>query len=347
MIPTPHDALFKSVFSKPENVVGELSEALPEGVVTKLDFGTLTLESGSFVDSELQERHSDLLFSINLRGQERRAFVYVLFEHQSTDRPHEYLAFRLLRCQVRIWEQHLKQNPGIRRLPIIVSLVLYHGQTEWRSPLRFHDLMNADEDELATFGEFVPQFRFVIDDVGHTADEALRTRGMSTHARLALWFLKAARDSAQILKNAAFWGELLRELLTQPSGAEAMAVLLRYYLLVTDAPSPDTARRVFREAAGPHAEEIYVTLAESLINQGKLEGKTLGIAEGKTLGVAEGKALGVAEGKALAILRVLEKRGMHVTDEKKRCIVSCTDLATLDGWLDAAITATSIDELLG
>jgi hypothetical protein len=78
-----------------------------------------------------------------------------------------------------------------------------------------------------------------------------------------------------------------------------------------------------------------VTLAESLINQGKLEGKI------------EGKTLGIAEGKTLAILRVLEKRGLPITGDQKHRIISCTDAATLDAWLDAAITASTIDELLG
>ena len=57
--------------------------------------------------------------------------------------------------------------------------------------------------------------------------------------------------------------------------------------------------------------------------------------------VAEGKA----EGKAEDILKILAKRGISLTDEHRRRILGCGDLATLDRWFDRALTATAIREL--
>jgi hypothetical protein len=45
-------------------------------------------------------------------------------------------------------------------------------------------------------------------------------------------------------------------------------------------------------------------------------------------------------------MMILKRRGMAITDEQQRHIVACTDLATLDRWLDRAFSVTSIDELL-
>jgi hypothetical protein len=58
-----------------------------------------------------------------------------------------------------------------------------------------------------------------------------------------------------------------------------------------------------------------------------------------------GALTGKAEGEANAILRVLGKRGLAVSDVQREKVLACTDIATLEGWLDKAVTATSTDEL--
>ncbi len=72
----PHDRLFKWTFSRPEHAAGLLRAALPEAWAQSADFSTLRHEPGSFVSQALQSRHSDLLFSIRMRGQ--KLYFYVL-----------------------------------------------------------------------------------------------------------------------------------------------------------------------------------------------------------------------------------------------------------------------------
>ena len=62
-------------------------------------------------------------------------------------------------------------------------------------------------------------------------------------------------------------------------------------------------------------------------------------------GVGEGEA----RGEAKALLKILARRGLAVTDAQQRRIVECTDLAVLDRWLDRALSVApvaSVDELL-
>jgi hypothetical protein len=59
-----------------------------------------------------------------------------------------------------------------------------------------------------------------------------------------------------------------------------------------------------------------------------------------------GKAEGEAEGKADALLMFLRRRGLAITEEQQHQIVTCTDLATLDRWLDRAFSVSSVGELL-
>ena len=58
---------------------------LPPRLAAAIDFDTLALAPGSFVDEALRERHTDLLYAVRLR--ERDALSYLVFEHQSVVDP--------------------------------------------------------------------------------------------------------------------------------------------------------------------------------------------------------------------------------------------------------------------
>ena len=123
---TPHDSLVRAVFGQVEHAAGLLRCVLPDRVAERIDWSCLAAESGTMVDPQLRQQHSDLLFRTRLAG--REAFVYLLFEHQSS--PDRHLPFRLLRYEVRIWERWIERNTG-RPLPAILPVVLYHGRARW------------------------------------------------------------------------------------------------------------------------------------------------------------------------------------------------------------------------
>lgn len=72
-----------------------------------------------------------------------------------------------------------------------------------------------------------------------------------------------------------------------------------------------------------------------------------GEAEGRLEGKVEGRLEGKLEGKVESVLRVLIGRGLALTEEQKERILACRDLATLDRWLQQALTAKTVDEALG
>lgn len=107
MTTTLYDFLVKRTFSQIEHAAGLLQVVLPEAIAERVDFSTLALCPGTFVDQLLGGRHADLLFSVT--AAEREVLIYVLFEHQSTvDAP---MPFRLLQYMVRIRERHLQAHP--------------------------------------------------------------------------------------------------------------------------------------------------------------------------------------------------------------------------------------------
>ena len=60
---------------------------------------------------------------------------------------------------------------------------------------------------------------------------------------------------------------------------------------------------------------------------------------------AEGRAEGIAEGRGEDVLRVLDKRGVALSEDQRARVAGCTDLDQLDEWLDRAVTATRAAEV--
>jgi predicted transposase/invertase (TIGR01784 family) len=109
----PHDKLVKSTFSDPDNACAFLQANLPRKLARRIDWSTLSLASGSFIDPEFAATSSDLLFIAKIDGQP--AFLYILFEHQNQEDP--LIGLRLLTYMVRIWSDHLRDDPGATKLP--------------------------------------------------------------------------------------------------------------------------------------------------------------------------------------------------------------------------------------
>ena len=78
-----------------------------------MNLDTLQLETGSFVDADLREKFSDLLFSVELKSipadaVSKQALVYFLFEHKSQSDPLTVL--QMLSYMVRIWEKRVRDS---------------------------------------------------------------------------------------------------------------------------------------------------------------------------------------------------------------------------------------------
>jgi hypothetical protein len=69
--------------------------------------------------------------------------------------------------------------------------------------------------------------------------------------------------------------------------------------------------------------------------------------EGREQGREEGREEGREQEARSALLRVLARRGLAVTDDILRRVDAERDVAVLEAWLDAAATATSIADVFG
>jgi predicted transposase/invertase (TIGR01784 family) len=328
-----HDALFKATFSQVEHAEGELRVVLPPALVSHIDFSTLTLCPGSFVDEVFQDRHTDLLFSASIAG--KSAYLYVLLEHQSTE--DALMPFRVLVYIVRIWEAFLKAEPTAKRLPAIIPIVLHHSERGWRVATALEELLDVDADVLAALDDHVPRFRFLLDDLSAQTDDALRARAMSALGRVALWCLRNARSPELLQKHLGRWADLVREVRAAANGAKALEMVLRYIYLVSDRLEvKDLLALVAREVSQEIAEDA-VTLGERLIEQG--------MQTGLQQGMQKGLQVGEKQGRRDMLLRQLRLRFGELP-ETTVDRVNTADLAQLDRWAERVITSASLADLL-
>ena len=321
--PSPHDALFKAIFAQPEHAAGELRWLLPVAIAASIDWPTLTLCSGSYVEEVLRSRHSDLLFSATCAGK-TTVLIYLLFEHQSTDDPR--MAFRLLRYMVRIWDEHLRTNPTAARLPAILPLVLHHSAEGWTSPTDFHALLDLDADTLPLVAAHVPSFRFLLDDVSAETDESLRARAMTALGRLLLFCLRHGREPARFLQEIARWLGLVAEARAAPGGPEALQLIWRYIVTANNPADPQELVKQFLAVVGKEEESEIMSIADWYEERGL--------------------QAGLKTGARNALLRQLRAR-FGALPEAAASRIEVADTAQLDIWLDRVLTAASLDEALG
>ena len=103
---TPSDNLFRETFSRRENASSFLETSLPRNLLEVIDLQSLEICKDSFIEKELEDYFSDMLYKVDFAGSP--GFIYVLFEHKSYD--DKYLHLQLLEYMVKIWRLFLKQH---------------------------------------------------------------------------------------------------------------------------------------------------------------------------------------------------------------------------------------------
>ena len=326
----PHDLFVRFTFDHPERAAAELRAALPSDVVDQVDWSSLRRVPGSVVDVKLRETEIDLLFSAQLTTG-RPVLFYILLEHQSSvDR---WMALRMLRYVVRQLEHWRQEHSGDGLLPVIIPVVLYHGpEGPWTAPLSVEELFDLPTEgaQRERWRALVPRFAYRVDDLTAQRAEALMARPGPPLVRLALLALRYGR-SEELAERLPTWEALLVELQASPDSLGELRVLFRYLLLVGDEAAQAAAVAMLETLVGPErAEELEMDVFEKYIERGRQQGLTQGL----------------SQGKAETLLRILSARGVHVDDTSRQRILSCRDIATLEQWVDRALKASHLSEVL-
>ena len=131
IISFPHDKLVKKFLEDRGVAISFLETHLPSRILKNLDLLTVVPCSETAVSDEWKKYHSDVVFRCKKTGKEGR-YVYILVEHQSV--PDRFMPIRVLRYELNILGKYLDAKKRPKKLPNIVTIVLYHGKGKYPYP---------------------------------------------------------------------------------------------------------------------------------------------------------------------------------------------------------------------
>lgn len=313
-MPGPHDALFKTTFGDPLHAAGVLRSALPAEVIALLDLSTLRRVVGTFVDDELAERESDVLFAVDTVGGQT-VLVYVLLEHQST--VDSLMPLRVLRYEVRIWDAHVAAHGNALPLPPIVPIVVSHAEGGWTAATRFEEIIALD-GRFAALAPFTPSFGFVLDDLMRASVEEVLRRPATLPGLVVLISLKHGRSD--LLGTLEAMVDLLQRAASAAGGKRVVGAVLRYTLEVRDEPE-----RTLRLADAIEDEEVKA-MATSAAERWKRESFEKGHAQGQ---------------RAILVRQLTHRFGPLPARVSERIEAAGAD--TLARWADRVLDATTLE----
>jgi predicted transposase/invertase (TIGR01784 family) len=329
MIANPHDAMFKAVLGQPEHARGMLRAIVSPPLAEALDWSTLTLRPGSFVDPALTHQHTDLLYSASWHSG-GEALVRFLFEHQSSPATDGLMAHRLLRYQVQIWERWRADHPRAKTLPAIVPIVMYHGATPWREPRSFDALLDVPADLRPAIEQHLVRFTYLLHDLSEISDDELREGAVRTAlAKLVAMCFKYARTRADFLEILGRWMGIVREVLRAPHGMEALALVMRYILEVSEHVGPEVLQALLERDLGPEAKDAIMTAGQQIFDQGLQQG------------IERGRQQGGQE----MLLRLLRDRFGDAVDAQVEHRIATASLEQLQAWTPRILIAATLADV--
>ena len=301
-----HDGLAKKILSDPIAAQEFISHYLPESCKSLLDLATIKVEKESFVEDDLKQKFSDLVFSIKMKNNEK-AFIYTLIEAEIS--PRYWIAFKLWKYMFLLLERHKTKKKS--KFPLIIPIVLYHGNQPFSVPRNLWDLFSHPSLAKEFMGG---DYQLV--DLYATPDHQIKQK---QHLGMMEYFMKYVH-TRDMLK---LWEEFLENfksciVLDKEKGY----IYIRNFLWYTDRKLPEdkypNLENIIREHLPKEdKEDIMRTIAQKYrdegIQIGEEKGKVMGIQIGEEKGKVMGIQIGEEKGK-LEIARTMLQKGYPIDD---------------------------------
>ena len=245
---------------------------LPEELLKLIDLDNISVDKDSFIEKELGEYFSDILYRINLLGKE--SYIYFLFEHKSYN--YKKISLQLLEYMIKIWNLKVKQR---KTLPIIIPIVIHHGKIKWNVGLNLSDILEEIPEELK---KYIPNFEYILYDLTIFEDKDIRGH---VKLRIFLEILKYIFSEEELPIKLKEIFELSEELAKEDKEEEYFEALVKYILNAQEKLDLKDLAEIARESSIERSERI-MTAGERLLNQGVELGLQQGLQQGLHL-VAE------------------------------------------------------------
>jgi predicted transposase/invertase (TIGR01784 family) len=179
-----HDEGYKAILSNVANFLHLLKKYFVASWTADVSAADITRVEKSYITKEYRRVDSDLIYK--LRKGDTDVYFYVLLELQS--KVDYTMPFRLLRYMVELQNDIFKNTPKkVRqrkdfRLPAIVPIVLYDGNSPWTAVRSFKEYTKNSD----IFGNNIIDFEYPVLDLNRMADSEILPVGKLLDAVFSL-----------------------------------------------------------------------------------------------------------------------------------------------------------------
>lgn len=327
----PHDKIFRRVFKQVKHALGALRALVGEGLASQLDWPTLRVEPGTYVEEALRDLMSDLLFSVRFRNGNRRALLYLLWDHQR--QPDRMMPLRFHNYSGRALHDYTKSEGAIPGyIPTLIPLLVYQGPGEWPGPCFLSELSQLP-------GEPEPPIHMDLRMTVHSLDDdSLPPSELTVLARTTFRLLRLAASGQLVVANAARVANWLDDV-HETYGYDDYRSLIEYVWSAGE-------EQGMIESIIEHSREDVKKDAMSAADWLRAQGWKQGWEDGRAKGWEDGRAKGWEDGRRALLLRQLALRFGRVP-RRMRAKVLAADSSQVERCAVRLLTASSLDEVLG
>jgi predicted transposase/invertase (TIGR01784 family) len=276
-----HDHFFRNSMSNPK-VSREFFESwLPQEILAKVDLSSLKQEKESFIDNELRQNITDILFSVKYG--EDKGYFYLMVEQQT--KQDYWMPFRLAKYMLNIYDSHLRNNPKDRHLPFVYPLIFFTGTGNYNAPL---DLWSLFRDPEFAKSIFMGPYRLI--ELQKIDDQELQSKlwsGVMSYVMKQVW-------SEEILPFIKAIKPLLEEIALENN--DYIKSILIYIINKGESKEFDQVVEIFKQAVPEEKRSDIMTIADRLIEKGVQQGLQQGIHQGLQQGIHQGLHQGLEQG---------------------------------------------------
>ncbi len=318
-----HDTGYKKLYSFPKMVEDLLVGFIQGDWIQELDFSTLEKLNNSYVTDEFRERSDDVIWRVKFRDQ--WLYVYLLLEFQSTidhSMPVRFLTYIGSLYQDLIAS---KKIPNPKKLPPVMPIVLYNGDTPWNAALTLQEMLEPVPESLQ---RFQPQLRYWLIDEGRFSATELETQENLTAAIIRAELAEDHQQFARVAANLNIW-------LTRPEQNTLRRAIKEWLIHMLHRRLPEIQVNEVQSLT-----EIESMLARDWSEKWKDQGRM----EGEQIGIAKGERIGIAKGESQLLKKLLVKRwgDLPAWVEEK---LTMANSAQLEIWGERILDAESLESL--
>ena len=255
-----HDKFFRAAMKHQHVAIDFIQHHFPKEIVLALDTKTLKLIPNSYINDDLQETVSDLVFSCKIAN--TPAYLSLLIEHQS--RPDKMMPFRVHHYLFGLLHDYRKQHPN-KRLPAVYPLVFYHGkQTPYPHSLLLQDCF---DDPLNIMSKVLQQ-KLPLIDANQLSDIDLKKQRWIGPMLTAMKYIRKRdmTDKALELLASIVWD------VDKPEEKPLLRLLLNYLFRRGNIRIKEMTIQTKTQKIPHSIRRDVITLAEQLEQKGRNEG---------------------------------------------------------------------------